>query len=40
MGLLDKLVQEEDLDPEVMQQKNSTYLNLWEVVETMWAPQF
>ena len=31
MGLLDELVQEEDLDPEVMRQIGSTYLNLSEL---------
>ena len=31
MGLLDELVQEEDLDPEVMRQTGSTYLNLSEL---------
>jgi len=31
MGLLDELVQEEDLDPEVMRQTDSTYLNLSEL---------
>ena len=28
MGLLDELVHEEDLDPEVMRQPGSNYLNL------------
>ena len=31
MGLLDELVHEEDLDPEVMRQTGSTYLNLSEL---------
>ena len=31
MGLLDELVQEEDLDPEVMGLIDSTYLNLTEL---------
>jgi hypothetical protein len=31
MGLLDELVQEVDLDPEVMRQTDSTYLNLSEL---------
>ena len=31
MGLLDELVQEEDLDPEVRRQTDSTYMNLSEL---------
>ncbi|MEE3267202.1 MAG: hypothetical protein VX221_10560, partial [SAR324 cluster bacterium] len=31
MGLLDELVHEEDLDPEVMRRSGSTYLNLSEL---------
>jgi hypothetical protein len=31
MGLLEELVQEEDLDPEVMRKTDSTYLNLSEL---------